>query len=346
MPCVCHSATAFKDQGQVLAGIDVYYPDDNYQPVSRYNVKACNDFFSRATSWANSFSSLCPRGKPSKIVCVGSGEFTALGCASRHDLGGAFDLTGAQFVGKYWYNNNYQSDKKFTMGIEASAHRLFTYTLGYNYNAGHHNHIHFDDTFSGPQFSTTRSSQVNFVQASLKAVFGLAHTVGGAWDAVMGAQSAALLLNSANPNPIAIGELDWLAKWGREGGPKNRYALSDVVTSRAYRLRQEASQVRTLVDRQVVILRVQRRAILVATFCGQFRSGYLTWTLDPPTSAPNAVITIELAQFEIEWTEGGDLPAGLLTVGSPSALEAVRVWAQSPGVLAAIRDALRLLESV
>ena len=144
-------------------------------------IKCCYDYWWWLNVWRDSFQSYCSNGTPTYFVSVGSGGQKTdppYECESMHEHGRALDLTGANFTGHgYWWVANWGYDKKFTMGMEAGAHRLFRNVIGPFYDSNHGNHFHIDltppFTPGAPAFSAGSPSQVRFVQASLNYVWGL-----------------------------------------------------------------------------------------------------------------------------------------------------------------------------
>ncbi|MDJ0769378.1 MAG: extensin family protein [Ilumatobacter sp.] len=178
--CGCISSGWNDSQGQSISDVPLYYTTSSYQPGSRSTLLCCDDFKPRLDNWVDLWYSNSYTGKPTKIVYYGAAvDKTPQGCnqnnsgsTSRHENGGAFDLVGLDFSSRsYWWNDNYGNDKQFTMGVEASCHRKFKYSLGHHYNSAHHDHIHMDDSYD-VAYGSTSWAMNNFLLNSLNDIFG------------------------------------------------------------------------------------------------------------------------------------------------------------------------------
>lgn len=178
--CGCLSSGYNNNQGDTIGGVALHYSTPSYQPGSRSNLRCCSELKPRLDDWTTLWSGNSYTGKPTKIVYIGAAtdkypegcNDNNSGSSSRHEYGGAFDLTGLEFENRpYWWNNNYGNDKQFTMGVEGHCQRLFRYSLGHHYDGDHRNHIHLDDSYD-IAYGRTSWAQNNWLRFALNDIFG------------------------------------------------------------------------------------------------------------------------------------------------------------------------------
>ncbi|MGO1078125.1 hypothetical protein [Inquilinus sp. CA228] len=112
------------------------------------------------------------RGRPTVILTAG----TIGDGMNAHGQGNAFDLDGFFWNEDRFMMNEYPSDRKFYIGINAHLFIYFSQILSYHY-PNHQDHFHMDFNFSYT-FRTSSNAQTFFLQSALKYIFGkdIGHT--------------------------------------------------------------------------------------------------------------------------------------------------------------------------
>lgn len=161
-----------------LAGVATHYARP---PVAPYGTRGVSHTFfttsgfqQRLEAAFNELWNTCPNGRAEVITSAG----TYVEKPGFHGLGRAFDLDAIFWRDKDFITLNYQSDKKFYLGVEAVMRKHFGTVLNHLYNADHRDHLHLDDgTEVG--FSASSRSRVLFVQAAIVHVFDVAIDIDG-----------------------------------------------------------------------------------------------------------------------------------------------------------------------
>lgn len=112
------------------------------------------------------------RGSPTIILTAGT---TGDG-GGAHGQGYAFDLDGFYWNEGRFMMNEYPSDRRFYIGINAHLFMYFSQILSYHYPK-HQDHFHMDFNFSYT-FRPASNAQTFFLQSALKYIFGkdIGHT--------------------------------------------------------------------------------------------------------------------------------------------------------------------------
>ncbi len=118
----------------------------------------------------------------------------------RYDLFSAADrVAGSVALQRYW-------------GWSASIFKRLQYTLTYAYNTDHHNHIHTDNLVSGggdAYFSTNSTTQVKFVQASLRHIWKYNVTIDGEWGPQSDAAVRSAVSRAGGSGSVTTSTSNW-----------------------------------------------------------------------------------------------------------------------------------------
>ncbi|CAN5732277.1 hypothetical protein BH24ACT3_BH24ACT3_03630 [soil metagenome] len=186
-----------------IAGRPTYYNAGNvYRTGTRSRFYYDQSFYGACTGWLEALGEASGRGLPTAVSTLGTWVNRNDGCRSQHNFGTALDLSALWWSGRSWVADNYESDKRFYMGVAAQCNRHFKYSLDWNYNSAHHNHIHFDKSVRPSSFQTGASPQVKFVQASLNHVWNRAVTIDGAWGPQTERELEAVLAKMGETGPL------------------------------------------------------------------------------------------------------------------------------------------------
>ncbi len=179
----CNDSAARAVYTDRISGVPTYYNAANVQRTgTRASFYYDRDFYDHCNLWMDDLGDLSGGGKPDAVSSLGTWVNRNDGCRSQHNYGTAFDLSALWWYDRRgWVADNYEGDKRFYMGVAANTNHFFTYSLDYNYNRAHHNHIHFDKSITPSRFSRGSTSQVKFVQASISHVWDRAITIDGLW---------------------------------------------------------------------------------------------------------------------------------------------------------------------
>ncbi len=190
-----------------LDGIPTHYARE---PVAPYGSRGVQRTFFCAPQLLPPLTALfeeikagAPSGFGALEVITTAGAFVDR--PGQHGLGRAMDLDGL-----FWKHIKLVAIEQETktllyLAVQALAHRHFGVVLGFNYNADHRDHLHFDISRSvrfRPQMSVTF-----FIQETVNAVYGEAVAAEGEW----GNETASALKRVRDR--LGIGPVTTTANW-------------------------------------------------------------------------------------------------------------------------------------
>ncbi|CAN5580676.1 hypothetical protein BH20ACT2_BH20ACT2_09550 [soil metagenome] len=220
----CNDSVARAVYTDQIRGVGTYY---NASGVQRRGTRSRfyynKAFYDWCGVWVDNLSDRSALGRPHSISTLGTWVNRNDGCRSQHNYGTALDLSGLWWANRTWIADNYESDKRFYMGVAATCNQFFKYSLDWNYNSAHHNHIHFDKSIKPSEFTTNSASQVKFVQASINNVWGEAVTIDGVWGPQTAAAVRRVLDRTGDDGDLTDwqswqGYCDRTARRGMQGG--------------------------------------------------------------------------------------------------------------------------------
>lgn len=112
-----------------------------------------------------------------------------------------------------WKNTGGATTKARYWAAAASLHYHFRHVLTYFYNSAHHDHIHIDNLVSvgsNSEFETNSNAQVEFVQATLRYVWGYSLPVDGVWDTATRNLTADAIARAGGSGNLTTSQSNWL----------------------------------------------------------------------------------------------------------------------------------------
>jgi hypothetical protein len=174
-----------------VAEVPLYYARD---PVAKYGTRgkgprSCRlrrQTLSTLTACLEELWQVCPWGRAEVLTEAGC---YVDGKGPPHDLGRAIDIDAIWWrsVGCMVARDAPLFPRRY-LAIESTLRRYFGITLGWWFNARHHDHWHCDDT-RPVGFNSTESAEVKYLQASLGHVWNRLVDI----DGVLGPQTLAAL---------------------------------------------------------------------------------------------------------------------------------------------------------
>ena len=162
-----------------LNGITVLYdrrPGDYGERGIPLNFYATREIEHKLDACFAELQEVCPLGRPDLILSAG----TWVEKPGYHGNGEAFDLDAVHWAGKKFVCDEFPSDSRFYLGVDAVLRKHIPTVLNYYYNSLHHDHLHVD--MGGEMGFTRARSEVLFLQAALTHVLGIpVGTIDGDW---------------------------------------------------------------------------------------------------------------------------------------------------------------------
>lgn len=205
-----------------IAGATTYYEVNGQPTAFGYNP----DFHARLVAWMGFLRANTPSDWSSPERIYSQGAHTDHRPSEAHNAGRGFDLARVDsasdvlvFNGRYdqWSAADRAGEtptRARYWAVAASAHHAFKHVLTYEYNAGHHNHIHIDNLASGQgdsTFSTGSSAQVQGAQAFCRYVWGTTTGVDGIWGPQTDTHTREVLARIGVGGALTGGQASWLA---------------------------------------------------------------------------------------------------------------------------------------
>jgi hypothetical protein len=153
-----------------LNGITVLYdrmPGDYGERGIPLNFYATREIEHRLDACFAELQEVCPLGRPDLILSAGAWVEKP----GYHGNGEAFDLDAIHWDDKKFVCDEFPSDSRFYLGVDAVLRKHIPTVLNYYYNDLHHDHLHVD--MGGEMGFTRARSEVLFLQAALTHVLGI-----------------------------------------------------------------------------------------------------------------------------------------------------------------------------
>lgn len=178
----CHSPESLTSF-DALSGAPLKYELSGKRQAFRSDPK----FVERLQSWAEEWVAVAGLGPLVEVSTYGAHVDK---CPSWHAAGRAFDIAelvheGGSVSCRYDRWGEDPERLRAYWRLAASLSTRFTYTLGYLYNAQHHNHLHIDNGVNGyepTRFRESSAAQTQVVQGVLRHVVGEDVELNGRFD--------------------------------------------------------------------------------------------------------------------------------------------------------------------
>lgn len=182
LPKECRTPEALT-QMATLAGAPLVYAENGREQSFHCDPR----FVELLESWAGEWVAAAGLGPLVKVSTFGAYVDK---CPSWHAAGRAFDIAelvhaNGQVSCRYDQWGDDPQRLRAYWRLAASLSTRFTYTLGYPYNAAHHNHLHVDNGVNGygaTRFDQRSNAQTCVVQGALLHIFGRDVEITGDYD--------------------------------------------------------------------------------------------------------------------------------------------------------------------